>query len=405
MIIQKRGKWVKEYGPFDREYLDSFLNKGNWTILVQEVDRHIPRIADIWHKFFNVIPIWRRDDIMISYASPGGGIGAHVDNYDVFLIQGKGRREWAIENNFVSAEEEAIREIPNVDTRLLRDFKQDQKWVLESGDMLYLPPRIPHRGISLGDDCVTISLGFRAPSYRSIMTAFCEYVCEKIIPEKAFYADPNLEMQESKALVSENSRNTISKSINKYINTVIEDKEKFDNWLGTYLTVPLRMQLRQPKPFFLESYIQKMESKNNLVKGKEFDDDDHNYDDDDDVDDDDDDDILPYCVRSKHSVASKRVFKDVEEIIVAVLEEKVNLRRLEGTRIAHISSLKSSSLFIDGEIYSLPLDSTYAGPLLSDNRIITANLLKNHVNKNKQSSFTRILSSLIRSGLFYPVDI
>jgi len=79
----------------------------------------------------------------------------------------------------------------------------------------------------------------------------------------------------------------------------------------------------------------------------------------------------------------------------------VHLRRLEGTRIAHISS----SLFIDGEMYSLPPDSIFAGPLLSDNRIITAELLKNHVNKNKQSSFTRILSSLLRSGLFYPIDI
>jgi len=243
MIVQRRGKWVKEYGPFDREYLDSFLQKGNWTILVQEVDRHIPRIADIWHKYFSLIPLWRRDDIMISYASPGGGIGAHVDNYDVFLIQGKGRREWAIENSFVTAEEEAIREVPNVDTRLLKDFKADQKWILESGDMLYLPPRIPHRGVSLGDDCVTISLGFRAPSYRSMMTAFCQHVCEKNIPEKAFYSDPNLELQQSQALVSDNARKTISNTMNKYISTVIDNKDAFDKWLGnnviTFSLIPL----------------------------------------------------------------------------------------------------------------------------------------------------------------------
>lgn len=407
MIIQKKNnKWNKEYGPFDKEYLDSYLNKSNWTILVQEVDRHIPRIADIWHKYFNVVPLWRRDDIMISYAAPGGGIGAHVDNYDVFLIQGKGRREWAIENSFVSGEEEAIREVPNVDTRLLRDFKADQKWVLETGDMLYLPPRIPHRGVSLGDDCVTISLGFRAPSYRSIMTAFCQHVCEKTIPEKAFYSDPDLQIQQSQALISDTSRKTISNTISKYVNTVIDDKEAFDKWLGTYLTVPLRMQLRQPQPFFLESYIQKMENKKENSENTNSDNiDNDNNDDYDNYDDDDDDDILPYSVRSKHSVATKKVFKDVEEILVAVLDGNVSLRRLEGTRIAHISSdSKKASFFIDGEEYPLPSDAAFAGPLLSDNRVLTSDLLKNYLNRNKQSSFTRVLASLLRSGIFYPVD-
>jgi len=410
MIIQKRGKWIKEYGPFDRYYLDSYLNKGNWTILVQEVDRHIPRIADLWHKYFNIVPLWRRDDIMISYASSGGGIGAHVDNYDVFLIQGKGRREWTIENSFVSAEEEAIREIPNVDTRLLKDFKADQKWILEAGDMLYLPPRVPHRGISLGSDCVTISLGFRAPSYRSIMTAFCQHVCEKAIPEKAFYSDPDLQIQQSPALISEDARKTMSDTISKYISTVKDDKDAFDKWLGTYLTVPLRMQLRQPQPFFLESYIQKMENKR--IKSEETIDIENDEDDEDDEDgmyddDDDDDDILPYSVRSKHSVATKLIFKDAEEILVAVLDGKVNLRRLEGTRIAYIPSTQTpsqSSFFIDGEEYPLPSDAAFAGPLLSDNRVLTSDLLQNYMNRSKQSSFTRVLASLLRSGLFYPID-
>ena len=134
------------------------------------------------------------------------------------------------------------------------------------------------------------------------------------------------------------------------------------------------------------------------------DDKDNNYDIYDD-DDDDDDDILPYSVRSKHSVATKRTFKDVEEVLLAVLDGQVNLRRLEGTRIAHISSPSLTTLFIDGEEYPLSSDSSFAGPLLSDNRVLTNDLLKNYLNRNKQSSFTRILSSLLRSGLFYPVDV
>ena len=152
-----------------------------------------------------------------------------------------------------------------------------------------------------------------------------------------------------------------------------------------------------------------MENKktNNDNNGNDDNDDNDDKDDDDDYDDydDDDDDILPYSVRSKHSVATKRTFKDVEEVLLAVLDGQVNLRRLEGTRIAHISSTSLTTLFIDGEEYPLPSDSTFAGPLLCDNRVLTNDLLKNHLSRNRQSSFTRILASLLRSGLFYPVDV
>ena len=88
LIKDEEDQWNKEYGPFDMKYTRK-LPLTDWTILVQEVDRHIPRMADIWQKYFDFIPSWRRDDIMVSYAASGGGIGAHVDSYDVFLIQGR----------------------------------------------------------------------------------------------------------------------------------------------------------------------------------------------------------------------------------------------------------------------------------------------------------------------------
>lgn len=88
LVKDSDGEWNKEYGPFDPKFTRR-LPETDWTILVQEVDRHIPRMADIWQKYFDFIPSWRRDDIMVSYAAPGGGIGAHVDSYDVFLIQGR----------------------------------------------------------------------------------------------------------------------------------------------------------------------------------------------------------------------------------------------------------------------------------------------------------------------------
>lgn len=156
------------------------------------MDRHLPWVADLWSKYFNFVPLWRRDDIMFSYSSAGGGIGAHVDNYDVFLVQGSGKKEWAIENNFVSHDDEKRREVPNVQTRLLSNFKADQKWTLRAGDMLYLPPRVPHQGVCLTDDCVTISVGFRAPSYESLLTAFCAQLVESTSAKTRFLEDSSL---------------------------------------------------------------------------------------------------------------------------------------------------------------------------------------------------------------------
>lgn len=113
----KKTKIVKKYGPFEKNDF-KILPNFNWTLLVQETDRHIPALADLWEKHFSMFPAWRRDDIMISYAKEGGGIGGHVDNYDVFLLQGMGQRVWSIENAFLTDEQEKAREIPNTDTRL-----------------------------------------------------------------------------------------------------------------------------------------------------------------------------------------------------------------------------------------------------------------------------------------------
>ena len=100
-------------------------------------------------------------------------------------------REWSIESRFISTDEEKSREVPKVDTRLLRNFQKDQAWTMSEGDMLYLPPRVPHQGVALTDDCITVSIGFRAPSYRSMITALCERICSDI-PEDKLYRDSDL---------------------------------------------------------------------------------------------------------------------------------------------------------------------------------------------------------------------
>jgi 50S ribosomal protein L16 3-hydroxylase len=176
LIKDKDGSWNKEYGPFDSRYTKK-LPANDWTILVQEVDRHIPRVADIWQKYFNFIPSWRRDDIMVSYAAPGGGIGAHVDSYDVFLIQGRGKRIWSIENRYISDAEELRREVPNCDTRLISDFQADQEWELNEGDVLYLPPRIPHQGTYMDTPLSAVYIYMARTWYCLDQTNICKYTC------------------------------------------------------------------------------------------------------------------------------------------------------------------------------------------------------------------------------------
>jgi len=121
VVSYRAGVQEKEYGPFDGHFYKSLDSSATpWTVLVQEVDRHVPSMADLWKKEFDFIPAWRRDDIMVSFAKKNTGIGAHVDDYDVFLIQGRGSRRWSIENRFVTPEQEQARLISGADTKLLK---------------------------------------------------------------------------------------------------------------------------------------------------------------------------------------------------------------------------------------------------------------------------------------------
>lgn len=400
-ILTKKGtegKWIKEYGPFEKEYVEDFIvnddNKSGdcWTILVQEVDRHIPAIADLWSSF-DFIPAWRRDDIMISYASFGGGIGAHVDNYDVFLLQGRGRREWSIENSFLTREEEEAREVPNIETRLLRDFQADQTWTLRPGDVLYLPPRIPHRGTALDGGCTTVSFGYRAPSYRSMLTALTSHVCERSLPENYFYSDPDLADHgeqlnlPSSATVSLNAISRIKQTLKDQVLQVLNDESRFESWLGAYLTEPLRMRIRPPAPFFIEG-----------GSGSDADSTDRDAFD--------LDDESPLSVTSSHAVASTDMYPSPENVIAQALEGSICLRRAEGVRMCHIGH----SLFFNGEEFPLPISTNRPALIAAVSgieRLIDPAALREALTVSQDGSNSpaavRFVSSLLRSGFFYPV--
>ena len=175
-------------GPFtDADF--AALPERDWTLLVQDCDKQAPDTAAFLDPF-RFIPDWRIDDLMVSYATAGGGVGPHVDQYDVFLVQVMGRRRWQF-----SAPRPGARELAGLDLRVLAEFTPDQDWVLEPGDLLYLPPGVPHHGVAL-DECMTCSVGFRAPTQREMWSDLAELI-HGAIPEDARYTDPGLRAEQA----------------------------------------------------------------------------------------------------------------------------------------------------------------------------------------------------------------
>jgi 50S ribosomal protein L16 3-hydroxylase len=190
--------WELRTGPF-AEGDFAKLPKKHWTLLVQDVDKWDADVATLLDAFA-FLPGWRIDDIMVSYAEEGGSVGAHVDQYDVFLLQGLGRRRWRIDagrfrgtrkrEHAGSGEHFAWRD--DTELRILREFAPTHDWVLEPGDLLYLPPDVPHHGIAIGGACMTYSVGMRAPSKAELRLDLAAMLAERL-PESARYADPDLE--------------------------------------------------------------------------------------------------------------------------------------------------------------------------------------------------------------------
>jgi 50S ribosomal protein L16 3-hydroxylase len=179
-----RDRWRLRTGPFQPGDFARMPGR-DWTLLVQDVDKWDADVAALLAPF-DFLPAWRIDDIMVSYAVDGGSVGAHVDQYDVFLLQGRGRRRWRISTDPAAAKD--FRD--DAEIRLLRRFEPTHEWTLEPGDMLYLPPGIPHHGEALGE-CLTFSIGMRAPSSAELLVDFAETLAGGL-PEELRLGDPDL---------------------------------------------------------------------------------------------------------------------------------------------------------------------------------------------------------------------
>jgi len=182
------GSWQVTNGPLSEQDF-SRLPATHWTMLVQDVDKHLPDLQYLLDPF-RFIPDWRRDDLMISFAPEHGTVGPHTDGYDVFLLQAMGSRRWQIGN-------QAVHDAPLIDglkLQILAEFDPDEEWVLEPGDILYLPPHFAHHGVALNEG-MTFSFGFRAPSRTDILDSVINTMLEHEIG-KGRYTDPDLQISE-----------------------------------------------------------------------------------------------------------------------------------------------------------------------------------------------------------------
>lgn len=182
LVLRRPAGWQVEHGPFTRARL-ARLPRADWSLLVSGLNLHLPA-ADALLRRFAFLPQARLDDVMVSLAAPGGGVGPHADAYDVFLIQGTGRRIWRI------ARPQAFAEIPDAPLKLIDGFEPEEEYLVEPGDLLYLPPGWGHEGVAL-EACTTYSIGFRAPGGAELCTAFLDWLQARGFADRRYH-DPGI---------------------------------------------------------------------------------------------------------------------------------------------------------------------------------------------------------------------
>lgn len=216
--------WQLERGPLPGRLLKRSKTQP-WTVLVQGLNLVLPQ-ADVLMRRFSFIPYARLDDVMVSYATDGGSVGPHFDSYDVFLLQGSGRRRWQI-----SAQKD-LSLVDGAPLRILRHFVPEQEWLLEPGDMLYLPPHYAHNGVAEGE-CTTYSIGFRAPSVQELGIAFLDHLRDQICLD-GMYADPDLALQGDPARLPP----TMIDRVADMLQAIRWSRSDIEQFLGCYLSEP-----------------------------------------------------------------------------------------------------------------------------------------------------------------------
>ncbi len=223
---RRASRWTVEDGPLPPERFAE-LPERNWTLLVQAVDHWVPAVSDLIGRF-RFLPNWRLDDVMVSYAVDGGGVGPHFDSYDVFLLQGRGQRRWLVGDPC----DGTTPLLSHDRLRLLRDMAVREDHLLDPGDMLYLPPGIAHDGIAVGD-CMTYSIGFRAPGVSEALAGMAELAAERL-GDSERYRDPDLSLQDNPGEIAP----AALERLRGFMLTVLNDADLLAEWLGRWSTEP-----------------------------------------------------------------------------------------------------------------------------------------------------------------------
>ncbi|TCL03614.1 MULTISPECIES: cupin domain-containing protein [Sodalis] len=234
LVSHDEGRWQVSHGPF--ESFDH-LGETNWSLLVQAVDHwHEPSAALL--RPFRQLPDWRIDDLMISFAVPGGGVGPHLDQYDVFIIQGTGRRHWRVGDKGVFKQH-----CPHPDLLQIEPFDAIIDEEMEPGDVLYIPPGFPHEGYSL-ENALNYSVGFRAPSGRELVSGFADYVLAQELGSER-YSDPGISLREDPAAVLPEEID----ALRAMMTDLVQQPEQFNHWFGEFISQSRHeLDLAPPEP-------------------------------------------------------------------------------------------------------------------------------------------------------------
>ncbi|MFC5578181.1 JmjC domain-containing protein [Lysobacter niabensis] len=228
---RSRDAWLLRHGPFD-EGMFPDMPHHDWTLLVQDVDKWDSDIAALLDAF-DFLPRWRIDDVMVSFAAPGGSVGAHVDQYDVFLLQALGHRRWQVDASLALKGVAPSTEFRNdVELKLLREFHPTHEWLLRPGDMLYLPPGVPHHGVA-EDACLTFSVGMRAPSAAELLGDFVDTLAADA-DESLRYRDPDLSPATDPAQIDDDAMRRAIEALNVLR---MNDPERLGDWFGRFITL------------------------------------------------------------------------------------------------------------------------------------------------------------------------
>lgn len=226
MHDRQRDGWTLRSGPFQEEDFPGMPDH-DWTLLVQDVDKWDPDVRALL-AHFDFLPRWRVDDIMISFAATGGSVGAHVDHYDVFLLQAMGQRRWLID----AGESPPVDFRDDVELKLLKQFTPTHDWVLDPGDMLYLPPKVPHHGIAI-NPCLTISVGMRAPSSAELISDYLDTLVTDA-DEAIRYHDEDLTPPQDPYEIDTAAMNRVVDALNALR---MNDPDRLGDWFGRFITI------------------------------------------------------------------------------------------------------------------------------------------------------------------------